>query len=179
MIAGQGTIALELLEQRPDVEVVACSIGGGGLISGIASALRARAPQVRVIGVETRGADSMARSLAAGTVVELPAFTSVAKSLGARSPSRRTFEIVRDAVDDVIVVSDEAALGSLVDLLDAEKLLVEPAASCVLAALEGGSVPDLEGRVVAPILCGANATLGQLVAWLERYDLDLTGRPRF
>jgi threonine dehydratase len=165
IMAGQGTIGLELLEQVPDLGVVVCSVGGGGLISGVASAIRAVRPEVRVIGVETAGADCMARSLAAGEIVELERFTSIATSLGTRRTQKRPFEIVREAVERVEVVSDEDTLVELLHLLDDEKLLVEPAASCTLAALVSGLVPDLEGSVVAPVMCGANVTLAQVLGW--------------
>ena len=169
IMAGQGTIALELVEQLPEVDVVICSIGGGGLISGIASALAQLRPEVRVIGVETAGADCMARSLAAGTVVELERFGSVATSLGTRRTGERQLDIVRQAVERVVVVEDEEALADLVTCLDREKLFLEPAASCTLSALVGGNVPDLAGRVAVPILCGANVTLAQLAGWARSF----------
>lgn len=165
IIAGQGTIALELLEQVPDLDMIVCSVGGGGLISGIASVAKALRPRLRVIGVETEGADCMARSLAAGEIVELERFGSIATSLGTKRTQPRPFAIVREAVERVVVVSDQAALEELLKLLDEDKILVEPAASCTLAALTRGLVPELEGTVVAPIMCGANVTLSQVEAW--------------
>ncbi|HEX7003885.1 MAG TPA: threonine/serine dehydratase [Trueperaceae bacterium] len=167
IMAGQGTIALELLEQAPDVEIVVCAVGGGGLISGVASAFAALRPDVRVIGVETEGADCMARSLAAGTIVELERFSSIATSLGTKRTQERPFGIVREAVERVEVVSDVRALEELLVLLDEEKLLVEPAASCTLAALVDGKVPDVAGAVIAPVMCGANVTLEQVLGWRE------------
>jgi threonine dehydratase len=167
IMAGQGTIALELLDQVPALDAVVCSVGGGGLISGVASAIKALRPEVRVIGVETLGADCMSRSLAAGEIVELERFTSIATSLGTKRTQERPFAIVRKAVERVEVVSDREALIELLRLLDDEKILVEPAASCSVAALTAGKVPDLEGAVVAPIMCGANVTLAQVTAWQE------------
>lgn len=169
IMAGQGTIGLELLEQCPDLEVVVCSVGGGGLISGIASALKALKENVRVVGVETEGADCMAQSLRAGQLVELPQFASVAQSLGTKRSTERPFAIVREAVERVAVVSDRASVRELLWTLDHEKILVEPAASCTLAALVGGCVPDIEGRKVAAIMCGGNVTLGQVLTWRERF----------
>lgn len=165
IIAGQGTVALELLDQLPALDAVVCSVGGGGLISGVASALRALRPEVRVIGIETEGADCMARSLAAGEIVELERFTSIATSLGTKRTGQRPFSIVREAVERIEVVSDRDALRELLHLLDEEKILVEPAASCTLAALSTGAIPDLEGALVAPIMCGANVTMAQVTAW--------------
>ena len=169
IMAGQGTIALELIDQLPNLDVVVCSIGGGGLISGIASALAQLRPEVRVIGVETVGADCMARSLEAGAVVELERFGSVATSLGTRRTGERQLDIVQETVERVVVVPDEAALEDLVTCLDREKLFLEPAASCTLSALVSGDVPDLLGRVVGPILCGANVSLAQLAGWARTF----------
>jgi threonine dehydratase len=170
IMAGQGTIALELLEQLPDVDVVFCSVGGGGLISGIASALRQLKPEVRVIGVETRGADCVSQSLAAGRVVELAAFTSIAESLGTRRSTPEILQIISDAAERVVVVEDRAALDELVFTLDYEKLLLEPAASCNLAALTGGTIPDLAGRNIAMIACGGNIRYSQVTHWLEQFN---------
>jgi threonine dehydratase len=168
IIAGQGTIALELLDQVPELDTVVCSVGGGGLISGVASAMRALRPELRVIGVETEGADCMARSLAAGEIVELASFTSIATSLGTKRTQPLPFSIVREAVERVEVVSDRHALVELLRLLNEEKILVEPAASCAVAALTAGLVPRLEGAVVAAVMCGANVTLAQVNAWQEK-----------
>lgn len=171
IMAGQGTLALELVEQVPDLDVVACSIGGGGLISGVASALAELRPEVRVIGVETEGADCMARSLAAGRVVELERFGSIATSLGTRRTGERQLAIVRQAVERVVVVSDLEALRDVRACLDREKLFLEPAASCTLSALTCGDVPDLAGRTVVPVLCGSNVTLSQLASWARAFGL--------
>jgi threonine dehydratase len=171
IIAGQGTIALELLEQVPDLEVIFCSVGGGGLISGIASAVRQLRPEVRVIGVETRGADCVAQSLAAGRLVEIPAFTSIAESLGTRRSTPEILGIISEAVERVVVVEDRAAVEELAFTLDYEKLLLEPAASCNLAALTAGSVPDLAGRNVAVIACGGNIRYAQASAWFGQFGV--------
>ena len=173
IMAGQGTIALELLEQVPGLDVVVCAVGGGGLISGVASALKALRPEVRVIGVETEGADCMSRSLKAGRIVELERFTSIATSLGTKRTQDRPFAIVRDAVERVEVVSDVRALEEIFLLLDEEKLLVEPAASCTLSALVDGQVPDVAGATIVPVMCGANVTLSQVLGWRE----SLLGEP--
>lgn len=168
IMAGQGTLALELLEQAPDTEVILCSVGGGGLISGVASAVRQLRPEVRVIGVETLGADCMAQSLAAGRLVELPQFTSIAESLGTRRSTERPFAIVREAVERIITVSDARAFDELLWTLNHEKLLCEPAASCTLAALTDPAT-DLAGRRVAVVLCGGNITLEQVRGWEARF----------
>ncbi len=178
IMAGQGTLALELLEQAPDLDVVVVSVGGGGLISGVASALKALKSEARIIGVETAGADCMAQSLKAGRLVELPRFGSIAQSLGTKRSTERPFAVVRELVERVEVVSDEAALRDLLTLLNTEKLLVEPAASCTLSALTEGLVPDLRGKTVVPVLCGGNVTLPQVLGWLEQFGMMPDGKSR-
>jgi threonine dehydratase len=172
IMAGQGTLGLELLEQLPDLDAVVLSIGGGGLISGVASAIRQRRPEVRILGVETAGADCMARSLAADRVVELERFGSIASSLGTRQTTERPLAIVRNLVESVTVVDDREALAELVRLLDEDNLFVEPAAACTLAALASGAIPDLRGCRVAAVMCGGNVTLAQLLAWRERLGVS-------
>ncbi len=172
IIAGQGTLALEILEQAPDTEIVLCSVGGGGLISGVASAFKQLRPEVRVIGVETLGADCMSQSLAAGQLVELPRFTSIAESLGTRRSSPLPFAIVQGAVERVVTVSDARAFEELLFTLNHEKLLCEPAASCTLAALTSGLLPDLKGRHVVAVICGGNITLEQVKTWETRFGAE-------
>jgi threonine dehydratase len=172
VIAGQGTVALEILEQLPEVEAIVCSVGGGGLISGIISAVRARRPEVRVVGVETLGADCVSQSLVKGELVTLARFTSVAESLGTKRSSERPFAIIRAGAERVVSVPDERAVAELLYTLDHEKLLVEPAASCTLAALADGLVPDLAGRRVVSVMCGGNITLAQVEGWRRRFGVS-------
>ncbi len=172
VMAGQGTIALEILEQAPDTEVVVCSVGGGGLVSGLASALKQLRPAVRVIGVETLGADCVSQSLARGELVTLPHFTSVAESLGTRRSSARPFAIIRAGVERVVTVSDARAVEEILYTLDYEKILAEPAATCTLAALADALIPDLAGRRVVSVMCGGNITLAQVEAWRTRFALS-------
>lgn len=170
VVAGQGTIGLEILEDLPGVTTIYASIGGGGMISGIASAIRAIKPDTRVVGVQTRGADAMALSLAAGRPVELETITSIARTLGAPHVSRFTFDHVRSLVDEVCVVDDASALDALSFLLERTKYLVEPAASCCLAAAErhkGRFSPDDQ---IVLLLCGGNVSLRDLCAFQGRFD---------
>jgi len=178
IIAGQGTVALEILQQAPETELIVCSVGGGGLISGVASAVRQLRPEVRVVGVETLGADCVSQSLKAGRLVALPRFTSIAESLGTKRSAERPLSIIREAVERVVTVPDEAALKELLFTLNTEKVLCEPAASCTLAALTGGLVPDLEGRTVVSVICGGNIALKHVEAWCERFGLEVDGTPR-
>jgi hypothetical protein len=109
VVAGQGTVGVEILEGLPGATRIYVSIGGGGFIGGIAMAIRTIKPEAKIIGVETHGADAMAQSLAAGELVELPAITSIARTLGAPKVSDFTFRLVRELVEEVIVVDDAAA----------------------------------------------------------------------
>jgi threonine dehydratase len=167
--AGQGTIGLEILEDLPDVSRVYVSIGGGGLIAGIATVLRRTRPNIRVIGVETRGADAMAQSLAAGRLVDLPAITSIARTLGAPRVSEFTLSHVRELVEEVVVVEDAEALAALEFLLERTKYLTEPAASCVLAAARRQKASFRPDEKIALLLCGGNASTADLARWHTQF----------
>ena len=163
VMAGQGTLGLEIVDDLPEVTDVIVSIGGGGLMSGVAGALKARKPTVKIWGVETVGADAMSQALAAGHPVTLPAITSIAKTLGAPSVSDATFLAAREHLESVTVVTDAEAVAALVFILERLKLLTEPAASCTLAAAEKLKT-DLGSHVVL-ILCGGNLALSDLCSY--------------
>jgi threonine dehydratase len=166
VIAGQGTIGLEIVEDLPEVTDVIVSIGGGGLIAGIAIAIRSVKPDVRIWGVETEGADAMSRALAAGRPVKMPAITSIAKTLGAPEVSPRTLELARRYIENVTVVSDNEAVRALRLLLERAKVLAEPAASCTLAAAERLRPQfDPRGHAVL-VLCGGNIGADDLSRFL-------------
>lgn len=167
--AGQGTIGLEILEDLPGVRRVYVSIGGGGLITGVASALRTIQPEVRVIGVETHGADAMAQSLAANRLVELPAITSIARTLGAPKPCDFTLHHVQRLVHEVKVVSDAAAAKALFLILERTKYLVEPAAACCLAAAEEQREQLRAEDPVVLLLCGGNVSVEDLASYWQRF----------
>lgn len=162
VMAGQGTIGLEILDDVPQMTDIIVSIGGGGLIGGLATAVRALKPSVRVWGVETEGADCMSKSLAAGKVVTLPAITSIARTLGAPAPSEPTLAMARDLLEGVTVVSDEEALAALRYLLERLKVLTEPAASCTLAAADRLRDQFSKERHVVLVLCGGNMPVEDL-----------------
>lgn len=163
--AGQGTIGLEILEDLPDVSRVYVSIGGGGLIAGVATALRRTRPDIRVIGVETRGADAMAQSVAANRLVELPKITSIARTLGAPTVSDFTLRHVQELVEEVVVVEDAEALSSLEFLLERTKYLTEPAAACCLAAARRQATSFRPDEKIVILLCGGNVSLADLAQW--------------
>jgi threonine dehydratase len=173
VMAGQSTIFLELLTQLPSVDLLVASVGGGGMLSGLISAAQHFSPQTRVVGVETIGADCMYRSRMAGSIVELPAITSIATSLGAKRTEPTQFEIVTAYASDLAVVPDEAAVQSVFEILNEEKLLVEPAAGCTLAALTMGAFHVQDHENVAVILCGANVAWDDLIGWTDRSRANL------
>jgi threonine dehydratase len=162
VIAGQGTIGLEICEDLPEITDVVISIGGGGLIGGVATAIRALKPEVRIWGVETEGADAMSQALAAGQPVRLPAITSIAKTLGAPAVSTRTLGIVQELVEDVVVVPDSEAVDAMRFLLERAKVLAEPAAACTLAAARRLAPRLGPDRRVVLLLCGGNIGLDEM-----------------
>lgn len=167
VMAGQGTVGLEILEDVPQVTDVIVSIGGGGLIGGIATAMKTLKPAVRMWGVETEGADCMSKSLAAGTIVTLDAITSVARTLGAPAPSERTLAIAKDLLESVTVVPDQEALAALRFILERLKVLTEPAASCTLAAAERLAGNFSSDRHVVLVMCGGNMSVDNLAGLPE------------
>ncbi|MBL8826408.1 MAG: pyridoxal-phosphate dependent enzyme [Planctomycetaceae bacterium] len=167
--AGQGTVGLEILADLPQVSRVYVSIGGGGLIAGVATALKQTRPEIRVIGVETVGADAMARSVAANRLVELPQITSIARTLGAPKVSDFTLHHVQQLVDEMVVVEDHEAFAALKFILERTKYLTEPAAACCLAAARRQRSSFRSDESIAILLCGGNASLADLCVWHERW----------
>lgn len=179
--AGQGTLALEILEDLPDVTHCFVSIGGGGLISGIAMGLKRNSDQKastgrpdgpRVIGVETVGADCMWQAMQAGRLVELPAITSIARTLGSPSASQMTLDIVSELVDELQVVSDAESLAELFFVLERCKILIEPAAACCVAAAHRKSPTFQPSDNIVILLCGGNVSSEDLVAWHAAQKLE-------
>ena len=166
--SGQGTIALEILEDLPNLTRIYISIGGGGLIAGMATALRELRAGVRIVGVETRGADVMAQSVAAGGLVTMSSITSIAKTLGAPQASAFTLHHVQSLVDELVVVEDAEAVDAMQFTLERMKILVEPAAACCLAAARRQRA-DLDPEdSVAILLCGGNVSVSDLTRWCSR-----------
>ncbi|MFN2532686.1 MAG: threonine/serine dehydratase [Pyrinomonadaceae bacterium] len=162
VINGQGTIGLEIFEDLPQVTDVVLSIGGGGLAGGVGTSLKTLNPRVRIWGTETAGADSMARALAAGEIVRLTNVTSIAHTLGAPAVSETTLALAERCLEDVIVVTDEDALDSLITLVSDCKVLTEPAASCTLVALEQLQDQFSDDNHVVLVLCGGNFAIDDL-----------------
>jgi threonine dehydratase len=162
VMAGQGTVGLEILEDVPQVTDVVVSIGGGGFAGGVATAIKSLKPAVRIWGVETEGADCMAQSLAADKVVTLAAITSIARTLGAPAPSEQTLALAKQYLEGVTVVPDSEAVSALLFLLERLKVLAEPAASCTLAAADRLRDKFTPERHVVLVLCGGNFAVEDL-----------------
>ena len=167
VIAGQGTIGLEILEDLPEVTDVVVSVGGGGLSSGIAAVLKNEKPDVKIWGVETAGAESMAKAFDAGEIIKLSQITSIAKTLGAPAVGEKCFDLAKKYLDGVTVVSDKEALEELFYLLKRVKVLTEPAASCTLAAAEKLREHFSISSNVLLILCGGNMDIYDLIKLRE------------
>jgi threonine dehydratase len=155
VIAGQGTVGVELLEQLPALDTVLVPVGGGGLIAGISRYLKARRPSVRVVGVEPAGADAMTRSLAAGRVVSLERVETMADGLAASAPGRLPLRIAQACVDRMITVQESEMMRAIRLYFEWEHLLAEPAGAAALAALLYHYAPEPSERVVV-LLSGAN-----------------------
>ncbi len=166
IIAGQGTIGLELAAQWPEVDCVLVPISGGGLISGIATAIKARVPGVRVVGVEPAAADDARRSLQAGEIVRIDVPATVADGLGAVAIGRLPFAIMRELVDEVVTVEEDEIMRAVELLLTRAKQVVEPSGATTLAAALSGRL-DLAGRRVVAVASGGNIDLTLLCRWMQ------------
>ncbi|MEV7814345.1 MULTISPECIES: threonine/serine dehydratase [Streptomyces] len=170
VIAGQGTVGLELAEDAGELTDVVVSVGGGGLIAGIAAALRARRPGVRVWGVETEGAEAMSGALKAGAPVPVP-LSSLVTTLSAPSVSHLTYEHVSALVEEVLVVPDRDAVRGCLDLAEHAKVWAEPAAGCLLPAARQVVERVGGGARIGLVVCGGNTTPRELTGWAGRFGL--------
>jgi threonine dehydratase len=155
VIAGQGTVALELLAQCPDVDTVLVAIGGGGLISGMGIALKALKPSIRLIGIEPEGSPTLKASLDAGHVVRLPAVTSRVATMSCAETEPSVFEMVRDHVDDILLVSDEEMLEASRWLWFEFGIAADLSGAAGMAAIRAGHIAFGAERCVATLVCGA------------------------
>jgi threonine dehydratase len=161
VVAGYGSIGLEILEDLPDVDVVVTGIGGGGLISGVAAALKELRPAVRVFGVEPETSDAVSQALAAGHPVQVrPA--SVADGLGAPAAGAYTLTVIEHYVDGVVLIDDPTILAGVRFALERTKQAIEPAGAAALAAVLFGQIPIRDGDRVAVVLSGGNVDVSRL-----------------
>ena len=155
VIAGHGTVALEIVEDRPDVDVIVVPVGGGGLVSGIAVAAKALRPDVRVVAVEPERSDALHRALAAGRPVQIvPA--SIADGLNAPFAGDHCLKVCRDLVDESVTVTEDEIHAGFRFLYERAKLAAEPAAAASVAAILAGKIAGLEGKTTVPVVSGGN-----------------------
>ncbi len=175
VMAGQGTIGLEIMEDLPDLDTVVVPIGGGGLISGIATAVKEQNPDARVIGVQAEGASSAAQSLQKGEIHTLDSVDTIADGIATRNVGEKPFEVIRERVDEVVTVSDSEIAVAVTHLLERAKTLVEGAGAVALAALLSGAFDYDEDELIVPALCGGNIDMNTLTTVIMR-GLVETGR---
>ncbi len=174
VVAGQGVVALEMLEQVPDLEVLVVPVGGGGLLAGMAVAARAIRPRLRLIGVQAAGAAACFDSFQAGALASTEQVTTIADGIAVKRPGELTFGIIRELVDDMVVVRDEAISQAIVLLMERTKLVVEGAGAVGLAALLERKVSHRQGRV-GLVLSGGNIDLN-LLGKVIQYGMISAGR---
>jgi threonine dehydratase len=167
VVAGQGTIALELLEDIPDLDTIIVPIGGGGLISGIAVAAKTLKPNIKIVGVQAEGAPAVYRSWKAGKIVEIDSVKTVADGLVARKPLDFTFRIIKRYVDDILLVTDQEIGEAVLALLREAHILAEPSGATSLAALLFKYHPESKEKV-AVIISGANISISYLTSLLNK-----------
>ncbi len=174
VIAGQGTLGLEMLSDLPDADALVVPIGGGGLIAGITIAARALRPNIKIIGVQAEGAAGCRASLDAGELRTLPSIATIADGIAVKRPGSMTFPIIQRLVDDVVVVNDEAIIGAVLLLMERNKMLVEGAGAAGVAALLSGAV-NLQGMKVLVPLTGGNIDINLVGRFIE-HGLATAGR---
>ncbi len=166
MIAGHASLGFEILEDLPDVDLVVVPVGGGGLISGVALAVKAVRPATRIVGVEPAGAQAVRAALDAGHVVRLGSVATVADGLAAPFAGERNLEIIRRDVDDIVVVPDDVILEGLRFLVARARIVPEAAGAAAVGALLAGAVPVRPGERVVAIVSGGNVDAGRLAGFL-------------
>src|SRR5580700_112121 len=167
VIAGQGTLGLEILKQQPDIEAIVAPIGGGGLIGGIACAVKEMNPAIRVFGVQPAKLPSMKAAIAEGSPVTLEPAATIADGIAVRRAGVRTFPLVQKYVDDIVTVEEEEIANAILLLLEREKTLAEGAGAASIAAVLNHKLP-LQGKKIAVLVCGGNIDVTLLARIIER-----------
>lgn len=167
VIAGQGTIGLEILDQLDDVDAVVVPIGGGGLISGVAYAIKTLRPDVKVYGVQSAGAPSMLNSLEHEQITCLDHVQTIADGIKVKEPGDHTFDLCRQYVDQIVTVTDDEVAGAILKLIETQKLITEGAGAVAVAAVMYDKIP-VEGKNVVCVLSGGNIDVTILSKVIER-----------
>ena len=174
VVAGQGTIAIELLEQISDMDAVVVPIGGGGLIGGIAYALKTLKPSVKVYGVEASGAPSMKNSVSGNQIQELQAVSTIADGIAVKKPGTLTYELCKQYVDEIVTVTDDEISAAILALMEKQKLITEGAGAVAVAAVMFKKL-DLQGKKVVCLLSGGNIDVTILSRVINR-GMAMSGR---
>lgn len=175
VIAGQGTIGLEIINQLPDVDVVIVPIGGGGLISGVAYTIKQLNPSCKIYGVQANGAPSMEQSIKDGQVETLDEVQTIADGIKVKTPGDLTYELCKEYVDAIVTVSDDEIALAILTLLEQQKLISEGAGAVSVAAVLAGKIPDISGKNVCCLISGGNIDVTILSRVIER-GLKMSGR---
>lgn len=175
IIAGQGSVGLEILEQVPDLDVLIVPIGGGGLISGCALAIKHIRPEVRIIGVEAERIPSMKNSIKVGHVEECHPANTIADGISITRAGQHTYPLVKQYIDEIVTVSEEQIASAIMMLLEREKTLTEGAGAVGFAALSHGCIDNIKDKKIVVVLSGGNIDMTMLTVILER-GMESDGR---
>ncbi len=174
VIAGQGTIALEVIEQLPDLDAIVVPVGGGGLISGIAYTVKTLCPNVKVYGVQAAGAPSMANSVRNGRIEELPSVSTIADGIAVKTPGTLTYEMCQKYVDEIVTVTDDEISAAILTLMEQQKLVTEGAGAAAVAAGMFNKI-DVKGKKTVCVLSGGNIDV-TILSRVIRRGLLMSGR---
>ena len=175
VIAGQGTIGLEILEQEPHVDAVFVAIGGGGLASGVACAIKSMKPDCKVYGVQAAGAPSMYDSINKGEIIELPSVSTIADGIAVKKPGDLTFEMCQKYLDGVVTVSEDEIATAILTLMEGQKTVAEGAGAASVAAVMFDKVPEVKGKNIVCVISGGNIDVSILSRVITK-GLTKTGR---
>ncbi len=175
VIAGQGTIGLEIMEQLPDADIVVIPIGGGGLISGVAYTIKQINPNCKIYGVQSTGSPSMKKSINDGKIETLDNVQTIADGIAVKTPGINTFDLVNKYVDDIITVTDDEIALAILTLLEQQKLIAEGAGAVPVAAILTDKIPDIKNKKVCCLISGGNIDVSILSRVIER-GLKMSGR---
>ncbi|MBQ7521773.1 MAG: threonine ammonia-lyase [Clostridia bacterium] len=175
VIAGQGTIGLEIINQKPDIDAVLVPVGGGGLIAGVAFAIKSLDPRIKIYGVQAAGAPSMVNSIKDGNIETLDSVHTFQDGIAVKTPGTLTYQIARQYVDDFITVTDDECAAAILKLIERQKLVTEGAGANAFAGVMFNKIPELKGKKVCCLLSGGNIDVTILSRVINR-GLQMSGR---
>ncbi len=175
VIAGQATVGLEILEDLNDVDAIVVPVGGGGLISGVAFAVKSLNPAIKVYGVQSTGAPSMVNSVHEHKILALPSVSTIADGIAVKEPGELTFDVCSNYVDKIVTVTDEQVSAAILALIEKQKMIAEGAGAVSLAAVMFNKIPDIKGKKVACVISGGNIDVTILSRVINR-GLLMSGR---